>query len=567
MVYKDEFLYLSHSKQPNDIMKRLILSFLVTFMVFPAFSQQNTSNPKKPKLVVGIVIDQMRQEYFYKFHERYTEGGFKRLLDQGFVMKNGHYNYIPTFTGPGHASVYTGATPSTHGIISNNWYVRDLGKMIYCAEDSTVNAVGGSGPNGKISPRNMLSTSIADELRFSTNKRSRTVAIAIKDRGASLPAGHTGDAYWFDSNTGEFMTSTFYYNELPQWVKSFNEKKLAEKYLSQKWETLYPIDSYVQSIADDNEFEGPFIGMDKTVFPYDLPALRGNNDNFGLISTTPFGNSLTLDMAYAAIEGEKLGKGKDTDLLAISFSSPDYIGHRFGPTSVELEDSYLRLDRDLEKFFNYLDKEYGKDEYLVFVTADHAVADIVEYMQSENVPAGNFNTRFVLTQLRGFCIINYGEGNWISNMSNEQIYLNQTLIKEKGVDPEKIQRDLAEFLLSSRFQGIKEVYTATDMRRMDYVTGRKHLLQMGYNHKASGDLLLILEPAWLSNSYRGTTHGTGYTYDTHVPIVFMGWGIKPGQSSRYVTVTDIAPTLSMLLNIRLPNGATGQPILEIVDVF
>jgi predicted AlkP superfamily pyrophosphatase or phosphodiesterase len=547
-------------------MRRLILILLVTLMASPAFPQQTPANTqKKPKIIVGIVIDQMRQEYFYKFQDRYTEGGFKRLLEQGFVMKNGHYNYIPTYTGPGHASVYTGATPSTHGIISNNWYVRSLNRMIYCAEDSTVNAVGGTASNGKISPRNMLSTTISDELRFSTNKRSKTVAIAIKDRGASLPAGHTGDAYWFDSNTGEFMTSTYYYEELPQWVKSFNDKKLTQKYLSQKWETLFPIETYVQSIADDNEFEGPFIGMEKAVFPYDLPALMGDNDNFGLISTTPFGNSLTLDMAYAAIEGEKLGKGDETDLLAVSFSSPDYIGHRFGPTSVELEDNYLRLDRDLEKFFNFLDKEYGKDGYLLFVTADHAVADIVDYMKSENIPAGNFNTRFVLTQLRGYCVIKYGEGNWISNFANEQVYLNHDLINEKGLDLEQIQRDLAEFLLTPRFEGVKEVYTATDMRRMNYSYGHKNLLQMGYNHKASGDLLLILEPAWLSSSYRGTTHGTGYTYDTHVPIVFMGWGIKPGQSSRYVTVTDIAPTLSMLLNIRLPNGATGQPILEIVD--
>lgn len=540
---------------------------LAAMMVSTAFSQNaKTDSPNKPKLVVGIVIDQMRQEYFYKFQDRYTEGGFNRLMNEGFMMKNAHYNYIPTFTGPGHASVYTGTTPATHGIISNNWYVKSLGKMIYCAEDSTVNAVGGSEPNGKISPRNMLSTTISDELRFASNKRSKTVAVAIKDRGASLPGGHTGDAYWYDSKTGDFMTSTYYYDELPQWVKTFNAKKLAEKYLSQKWETLFPLESYIQSIADDNEFEGPFIGMEKTVFPYDLPALREDNDNFGLISTTPFGNSLTLDMAYAAIEGEKLGKGDETDLLAVSFSSPDYIGHRFGPTSVELEDSYLRLDRDLEKFFKFLDQEYGKDGYLIFVTADHAVADIVEYMKSENVPAGNFNTRFVLTQLRGYCVINYGEGNWISSLSNEQVYLNHDLIKEKGLDPEKIQRDLAEFLLSTRFEGIKEVYTATDMRRMNYSYGHKHLLQMGYNHKASGDLLLILEPAWLSSSYRGTTHGTGYTYDTHVPVVFMGWGIRSGQSSRYVTVTDIAPTLSMLLNIRLPNGATGQPILEIVDV-
>ncbi|MCS4436564.1 alkaline phosphatase PafA [Aquiflexum gelatinilyticum] len=545
-------------------MKKLMTVFMFVLFSLSAFSQnqKNTSSPK-PKIVVGIVVDQMRQEYFYKFQERYTEGGFKRLMKDGFMMKNAHYNYIPTYTGPGHASVYTGTTPATHGIIANDWYVRSLGRTMYCAEDSTVNAVGGDAENGKISPRNMYSTTISDEMRFASNKRSKVIGIAIKDRGASLPAGHLGDAYWFDNITGNFMTSTYYYDSLPTWVQKFNERKLAEKYSSKKWETLFPIETYKQSIADDNTFEGPFIGQEKTVFPYDLPSLMENNGGLGIIAGTPFGNTLTLDMAYAAIEGEKLGKRGETDLLAISFSSPDYIGHRFGPTSVELEDNYLRLDRELEQFFNFLDKEYGKDEYLVFLTADHAVADIVDYMLSENVPAGNFNTRYILTQMRGFSILKYGEGNWISSFTNEQVFLNYDLAKEKGVDIEEMQRSLAEFLL--KFPGIKEVYTGTDMRRMDYLTGKKSLLQMGYNHKASGDLLLVLEPAWLSSSFKGTTHGTGYTYDTHVPIVFMGWKVPQGESSRYATVTDIAPTLSMMLNIRLPNGATGQPILEIVD--
>lgn len=543
-------------------MKSFFSVFLIAISSITAFAQNKS--PEKPKIVVGIVVDQMRQEYFYKYQERYSEGGFKRLMNEGFMMKNAHYNYIPTYTGPGHASVYTGTTPATHGIIANNWYVRNLDRMIYCAEDSTVTAVGGSEKSGQISPRNMLSTTISDELRFSTNKRSKVVGIALKDRGASLPAGHTGDAYWYDSDTGEFMTSTYYHEELPDWVKALNDKKLANKYLSQKWETLFPIETYIQSIADDNPFEGPFIGMETTSFPHDLPALMEYNDNFGLISTTPFGNSITLDMAYAAIEGEQLGKRGETDLLAVSFSSPDYIGHRFGPSSVEIEDNYLRLDRDLEKFLNFLDQEYGKDEYLVFLTADHAVADIVDYMLSENVPAGNFNTRSVLTQMRGFCSINYGEGNWVSNFSNEQVFFNHELAKEKGIAVEKIQREVAEFLLA-RYPGIKEVYTATDMRRLEYLEGRKSLLQMGYNHKASGDLLLILEPAWLSSSWKGTTHGTGYTYDTHVPIVFMGWNVPQGSSSRYVTITDIAPTLSMMLGTRLPNGSSGQPILEILN--
>ncbi|MCH6200284.1 alkaline phosphatase family protein [Aquiflexum sp. LQ15W] len=545
-------------------MKKLMIVFMFVLFNFMAFAQNQKNEPtSKPKIVVGIVVDQMRQEYFYKFQDRYTEGGFKRLMKDGFMMKNAHYNYIPTYTGPGHASVYTGTTPATHGIIANDWYVRSLGRTMYCAEDSTVTAVGGDADNGKISPRNMYSTTISDEIRFASNKRSKVVAIALKDRGASLPAGHLGDAYWFDNITGNFMTSTYYYDSLPTWVQKFNEKKLAEKYSSQKWVPLFPIDTYKQSIEDDNSFEGPFIGQEKTVFPYDLPSLMENNRGLGIIAGTPFGNTLTLDMAYAAIEGEKLGKRGETDLLAVSFSSPDYIGHRFGPTSVELEDNYLRLDRELEQFFNFLDKEYGKDEYLVFLTADHAVADIVDYMLSENVPAGNFNTRYILTQMRGFSILKYGEGNWISSFTNEQVFLNYDLAKEKGVNIEQMQRELAEFLL--KFPGIKEVYTGTDMRRMDYLTGKKSLLQMGYNHKASGDLLLILEPAWLSSSFKGTTHGTGYTYDTHVPIVFMGWNVPQGESSRYATVTDIAPTLSMMLDIRLPNGATGQPILEIVD--
>ncbi|UJP66806.1 alkaline phosphatase PafA [Mongoliitalea daihaiensis] len=538
-------------------MKKIILS--ISFAFYSLIGQAQEA--EKPALVIGLVVDQMRQEYFYKFEERYTEGGFKRLMREGFMMKNAHYNYIPTYTGPGHASVYTGTTPATHGIIANDWYVKSLGRTIYCASDSTVTAVGGSASNGKISPRNLLTTTITDELRFATNKRSKVVGIAIKDRGAALPAGHLGDAYWFDSKTGEFMTSDYYYESLPTWVQQFNGRKLAEKYLSQTWEPLFPLETYVQSIADDNDFEGPFIGMDKPAFPYDLKSLMADNGEYGLLSTTPFGNSLTWDMAYAAIEGEQLGKRGETDFLAVSFSSPDYIGHRFGPSSVELEDNYLRLDRELEKFLNYLDETYGKGNYLIFLTADHAVADIVEYMKSERVPAGNFNTRFILTQMKGFTSEKFGEGDWILNFSNEQVFLNDKLAAERGIALETIQRELASFLL--RFEGIKEVYTATDLRKEEYIKGRKALLQMGYNHKASGDLLLILEPAWLSSSWKGTTHGTGYTYDTHVPIAFMGWNIPQGTSTRYASITDIAPTLAMLLNIRLPNGSDGDPIHEI----
>ncbi|MGM0946572.1 MAG: alkaline phosphatase PafA [Bacteroidota bacterium] len=540
--------------------KNILLGTLFSLISLSILAQETTP---KPKLIVGIVVDQMRQEYFYKFSENYSEGGFKRLLRDGFEMKNGHYNYIPTYTGPGHASVYTGTTPATHGIIGNNWYVRSLNKSIYCAEDSTVTNVGGTPMNGEISPRNLLTTTITDELRFASNKRSKVVAVAIKDRGASLPGGHLGDAYWYDSNNGEFMTSTYYYEELPKWVKNFNAKKQVEKYLSQTWEPLLPKGKYINSIDDNNDFEAPFIGKDSPTFPYDLAKLKEDNGGYGMIAATPFGNSLTLDFAYAAIEGENLGKGEETDFLAVSFSSPDYIGHRFGPTSKELEDNYIRLDREMEKFLNFLDETYGEDNYLIFLSADHGVADIATYMQSENVPAGNLNVGYILGQLRGYTSQVYGEGDWILNGSNDQIFLNHRLARDKGVNIIDMQNDLANFLL--RFNGIKEVYTAHAMRNTNFALDRPHLLQMGYNHKASGDLLMILEPAWLTGGARGTSHGTGFTYDTHVPILFYGWGVKSGSSTRYATVTDIAPTVSMLLNIRLPNGATGQPIHELFD--
>ena len=398
---------------------------------------------------------------------------------------------------------------------------------------------------------------------LANNKRSKVVGIAIKDRGASLPAGHLGDAYWFDSESGEFMTSSYYGDKLPNWAQKFNEQKQVQTYLQMTWEPLFPANTYVNSIDDDNNFEQPFIGKDAPVFPYDLSKLNENNGGVGMISSTPFGNSLTFDFAYAAIEGERLGKREETDFLAVSFSSPDYIGHRFGPSSMELEDNYLRLDREMEKFLNFLDKEYGKGNYLIFLSADHGVAEIATHMESENIFAGNVNVGYIRSQLMGYSNYVYGEGDWIENVSNDQVFLNHKLIQEKEIDLDDMQEDLANFLL--RFRGIKEVYTAHTMRSTEFGSGRAKLLQMGYNHKSSGDLLLILEPGWLTGGPRGTSHGTGYTYDTHVPILFYGWNVPAGSSTRYATITDIAPTLSMLLNIRLPNGATGQPIHEIFE--
>ena len=541
-------------------MRKIRIVFLLFILASGSVHAQSQAD--KPKLIVGIIVDQMRQDYLYRFSDRFSDGGFKRMMKDGFMMKNGHYNYIPTYTGPGHASVYTGTTPATHGIIGNDWYEKSLDKMIYCAEDTTVTNIGGSAENGFISPRNMLTTTVTDELRIATQKRSKVVGVAIKDRGASLPAGHLGDAYWFDSKTGDFMTSSYYYDKLPEWVVDFNKKKSVDKFLSQTWNTLYPIDSYKESMPDDNKFE-IFKGKDSPTFPYDLKELRKSNGEFGLVSSTPFGNTLTLDFALAALEGEQLGMGEDIDFLALSFSSPDYIGHRFGPQSKEIEDTYLRLDQEIERLLNYLDKTYGKDQYLVFLTADHAVAEVATHMISENVPAGNLRTSVVGTELLNYISSKYGEGDWIKNSSNGQFFLNHELILEKALNLEDFENEIAGFLL--KFEGIKEVYTGTAMRTREFTTGNAMRLQMGYNHKASGDILMILEPAWLAGGDRGTSHGTGYTYDTNIPMLFYGWNVPAGESSRHTSITDITPTLSMMLDIKLPNGTNGQPILEITD--
>lgn len=541
----------------------MLLWMLVCFSLLSS-STPKTEPSQRPKLVVGIVVDQMRQEYLLRFYNQFGEDGFKRLMNKGFMARNAHYNYIPTYTGPGHASVYTGTTPATHGIISNDWYSRELKRTVYCAEDTTVSAVGGSESAGQISPRNMLSSTITDQLKMSTQGRSKVIGISIKDRGSALPAGHRADAaYWYDGSSGEMMTSTFYMEDLPSWVKQFNQQKLPKKYLSQTWNTLLPIEEYTASADDDSEYEVRFSDDEPSTFPYDLKRLNKNAKGYGMLSSTPFGNSLVVDFAKAALEEEDLGQGAETDFLAVSFSSTDYIGHAFGAQSKEVQDTYIRLDRDLADLLNTLDKRVGEGNYLVFLTADHAVLDVPKLLVDARMPGGYLEISKISTFIEQDLKEKYGEGKWIEHASS-QLLLNHQLIEEKGVDLEEIQDFVADRLMD--FKGIKETYTATTLRKFEYTRGQRQLLQMGYNFQRSGDVVYTLDPGFLNSSrMQGTSHGTGYNYDTHVPVLFYGWGVKAGESVRYHTITDIAPTLSMLLNITLPDGADGQPIEEIFE--
>ena len=544
-------------------MKRAIFYFFTSILLFSncKFSEIPV---KKPKLVIGIVIDQMRYDYLTRFADRYGEGGFNRILKNGFSLENAHYNFIPTYTAVGHASIYAGTSPSNHGVISNNWYDKVLKKSIYCVDDANYKTVGNDGLIGQKSPHRLYTTTVADQLQLAQNMQGKTIGIAIKDRSAILPVGHTASAaYWYDAgNKNQWITSSFYMEELPDWVKEFNGNNKADDYLNQTWETLYDIKTYTQSRADDNVYENNLNGQVKPVFPKDLKKLREQNDNFSLLKTIPAGNTYTVDFAKAVIKGEQLGKSEFTDFLAVSFSSTDYVGHRYGVASVEIEDTYLRLDKDLAHFFNFLDTEVGKENYTLFLTADHAAVHVPSYLQSLKIPAHYISTKKLKKFLSDITQKYFNSKELIENVSNYQIFLDQEKIEALGFNKNTVAQRLADEVLS--FDKIYKAVTARTLQTTNFTEGIMHALQQGYNPKFSGDVLMIPYPATLNYSRKGTSHGSGYSYDTHVPVIFYGNGIKKGASKKTYKIIDIAPTISNLMKIEAPNGTSGEIIEEVL---
>ncbi|WP_298518843.1 alkaline phosphatase PafA [uncultured Kordia sp.] len=514
----------------------------------------------KPKLVVGIVVDQMRYDYLTRFESKYGNGGFMRMINEGYNCKNNHYNYIPTYTGPGHASVYTGTTPENHGIIANDWYDKFIKKEVYCASDDRQSSVGVEGQwAGKMSPHRMQTTTVTDQLRLDTQQRGKVIGIAIKDRGAILPAGHAANgAYWFyGKDKGSWITSTYYRNELPTWVKEFNAADEAEKYLT-TWNTLYDINTYTESDIDLSAYESSFKGKPNPTFPYDLKALQAENGGFDVLKATAYGNSLTTDFAIAAIKGENLGKDVDTDFLAVSYSSTDYVGHRFGVNSKEIQDTYLRLDQDIERLFAVLDAEVGKGNYTIFLTADHAAVHVPSFLQEMKIPAGYFDHGALEKHLKSFLNTMYGSEKLIENVSSGQVFLNYAEIKRLQLSATAIENALQRELLS--YDKISKVYTRTAFLNSEFTHGIAAALQRGFNQKRSGDVCYVLDIATISYSRTGSTHGSGFNYDTHVPLLFYGNGVQQGETLQRTKITDVAPTISALLEISLPNAATGNPI-------
>lgn len=541
-----------------------ILLFLFSVISLTSFAQKD-----KPKLIVGVVVDQMRADYLYRFANHYGEDGLLRLVNEGTNYQNCHFNYVPTFTGPGHASIYSGTTPANHGIVGNAWWSKAENKRVNCVEDVSSMPIGSSkDTKGNYSPMRLKSNTITDQIKL-MDKRAKVVSISIKNRGAILPGGHTPDgAYWFDYSNGGFMTGSYYTDKLPEWVRSFNESNHAGKYLPSKWETLKPIETYLESRDDNYTYEAS-ITDDLPVFPYDLKkAVKNGKNQNELFVETPFANTFLTDFAIAALENENMGKDDITDFLAISYSSPDIIGHSFGPYSKEMQDVMIRLDRDIAKLLNVLDEKYGKDNYVLFLTADHAVEPIPQYLIDHKMAAGYFFWKPFSEYVKETTKAKFG-GDVIADLYNFSIYLNDSIVTTLGFSKTDVIHFVKE--LVANYPHIKQVYTADELLNNTFLHDWSRKIALGFHPAESGDVLFTLEPGYLSvkedtmKSKKGTSHGSAFTYDTQVPLLFFGKGIPSENVYREVEITDITPTLSLLLGLTKPSGSTGKVLVEIVE--
>ena len=523
-------------------MLRLFCALSLLWLPALSSSAQAARPAQRPKLVVVLMIDQFRYDYLTRFQEQYT-GGFRRLLDRGAVFTNAYLQHFPTVTAVGHATVTTGALPSLSGIVNNVWFDRAAGRNVTSVGDPNVKVLGAESGAGA-SPHRLLVSTVGDELKMSGREPSRVIGISVKDRAAILPAGRLADgAYWFQELSGNFVSSTWYFPDLPAWVKEFNAGGVSRRFLGAEWKPV--------------EADGPAGG---TLFA-NLPA-QASLAYYRAMLASPYGNELVEQFAERAVEAEKLGARGATDVLTVSFSSNDHVGHATGPDSPEVRDICLRTDKTLERFFRFLDERLGLEHVLVVFSADHGVAPVPEVQQSRRMPGGRMAEQTLEDAARAAVIEKYGSGEWIAASDYGTFYLNERQIREKNLTPGDVQRTVADAL--AKVPHVARVYT-----REQLVSGRFHVDEIGrrvangFHPHRSGDVIALLEPYWLFEGH-GTTHGSAYSYDSHVPVVFLGAGIWPGRYDAPIAVNDIAPTLATMLDVETPSGSSGRVLSEIL---
>lgn len=510
--------------------------------------------PEVPTLIIGIVVEDMRYDYLNKYWDNFSEGGFKRLVNEGTFCRNANYNYVLTQTAPGYATIATGCEPVVHGVVSDNWYQRLQKKSINAVYDGGERAVGTDGLNYQYSPGNLLTTTFTDELKLFNNGQSKVVGISFGAEGAILPGGHLANAaYWFDDLTGNWVSSTYYMDSLPEWVNTFNNKNLPEIYIEREWQPTLPIEEYRQGAVAGNSKNVGF--SQKNKFARRISEFIKKDEKFSILKATPYGLSLTKDFALAAILDEQLGKDEFTDFLSLGFSSTSTVSMACGPNSVELEDIYLQLDKNIEHFLQFIDDNFGKHNVLIYLTSDNGTAYSPERLEKYRIPSGVFNADRAVMLLRTYLNAVYDKGNWITAYHNKQIYLNHLLIEEAGLELEEVQNVVSRFII--QFSGVANATTSSTLEKTNFTEGVFSFMQNSFNQKRSGDIIINLEPGWIEKGNYLTSGNSAHNYDIHVPLIWYGWKIKRSKINQKVQIKDIAPTLCNFLQIPFPNGNTG----------
>lgn len=542
-------------------MRFLSFVFILLSSGISLFSQNPSVPSEKPKLIIGIVISEMRYDYINRYWDKYSEGGFKRLVNGGTFCKNAHHDYLISESGEGFATIVTGAYPDVHGIVSDFWYDRLKDKVVNCVADEKVSTIGGAFDQGKYSPKALLTSTLSDQAKISSQFKSKVISISLDPKSSVISGGYSANAaYWFDTEKGGWISSSYYLDSLPSWTADFNSKAFAEIYLQRFWEPILPIDSYIESLADNNKYESGFAG--NIVFPYDLnkmSMIKKNQRSFELLKSTPFGNSLTKDFAVATIVNEQLGKDIYTDWLQIGFPATSYIGDRFSSNSVEIEDTYLRLDKDLEHFLNFLDEEVGMKNVLIYLTSENAMTEDPSFLSDQGLPVGYFNYNNAMSLLGTYLNLIYGKGDWVKFYYAQQIYLNRDLIEKSKLNLAEFQNVVASFMI--QFEGVANTLTATNLMTNNYTRGFFEKIQNSFNQKRSGDIMIHLSPGWTE---KGTDkqYASSFKYDSHVPLIFYGWKIGRESIIRPVSVTDIMPTIAVFLDIPRNGSLEGSMIDE-----
>jgi predicted AlkP superfamily pyrophosphatase or phosphodiesterase len=545
-------------------MMKNVLLFLAAFLLKPLlFSQDRNVPPEKPKLVISIIVSEMRYDYINRYWNNFAADGFKKLFSNGSIYINAHHDYLIAESGPGYASVATGAYPDVHGIVSNYWFERLKNTVSFCIEDDKMKSIGGSYEGGKFSPSRMLALTTSDQLKISSSFKSKVISVSLDPVASVISGGHIADAaYWYDTSSGKWVSSTFYMNDIPAWLQEFNAKDLPNTYLTRIWEPLLPLENYKNLNRNGVDKQAGLGGVKS--FPYnleDISSLKRKQVNYAILRQTPFGNTFTKDLAIASIINENLGKGEQTDWLSVGFSANSYIGKNFSSWSPEMEDTYIRLDQDIAHFLDFIDETLGMKNVLIYLTAENAIANEPSFMLEHRLPSGYFNYNSALSLLRTYLNVVYGTGDWVKYYYSQQIFLNRDLIDNSRLSHEEFQNRVAGFMV--QFEGVSNALTSENLMQNNYTHGVFEKMQKTFNQKRSGDVILGLTPGWVETSTE-RQGSSSLRYDSHVPLIFYGWRTGRSVVSRNVSLTSITPTISVLLNMSRPASAQGEVLMELV---